>query len=45
METFTSAINVQVDTRDKEEANIDNEVEKLKSQYQLIEEKYKSLVG
>ena len=32
-------------TRDKEEANIDNEVEKLKSQYQLIEEKYKSLVG
>ena len=32
-------------TRDKEETNIDNEVEKLISQYQLIEEKYKSLVG
>ena len=32
-------------TRNKEEANIDNEVEKLKLQYQLIEEKYKSLVG
>lgn len=40
---FEASCELTEATRDKEFANIDKEIEKLKSAYELIEDKYKSL--
>ena len=40
---FDAACELTEATRDKESANIDKEIEKLKEAYELIDEKFKSL--